>query len=240
MTMGFRARLRSVVAATAVFQRTIREQTIGLPFALLEQRLSEQLVNQFIEDDAIWFPGIEELQQYALSQVTIDGLFLEFGVWNGDSIRRIAKQVKGPVHGFDSFRGLPEKWIDGYEEGMFSRDGILPDVPGNVKLHVGWFEDTLSVFVRSHSGPVAFVNIDSDLYSSAATVLHELGDRIVPGTVILFDDYFNFPEWQFGEFRAWNEHVHRHKIRYRFFGLSGNNSTDRSFNQYGRVAIVVE
>ena len=52
------------------------------------------------------------------------------------------------MHGFDSFRGLPEKWTDGYEERLFSRDGILPDVPGNVELHVGWFEDTLSVFVR--------------------------------------------------------------------------------------------
>jgi hypothetical protein len=38
-------------------------------------------------------------------------------------------------------------------------------------------------------------------------VLSLLRERIVAGTVIVFDEYFNHPGWQTGEFRAWTEFV---------------------------------
>ena len=66
----------------------------------------------------------------------------------------------------------------------------------NVALHVGWFDDTLPAFLDRHDGNVAFVHIDSDLYSSAKTILDNLAPRVGPGTIIVFNEYFNDPNWK--------------------------------------------
>jgi hypothetical protein len=36
---------------------------------------------------------------------------------------------------------------------------------------------------------------------------------------VLFDEYFNFPGWEQDEFRAWNEAVKKHKIKYEYIGM---------------------
>ena len=97
------------------------------------------------------------------------------------------------VYGFDSFEGLPENWRNGFPAGAFNVDG-LPDVPG-AELVVGWFDDTLPGFLDEHEGPVAFLHVDCDLYSSTKTVLDLVGPRLVPGSIVAFDEYFNFPGW---------------------------------------------
>ena len=86
-----------------------------------------------------------------------------------------------------------------------------------MQLHVGWFNHTLPRW--SLTGPVAFLHIDSDLYSSAQYVLDYLADQIVPGTVVVFDEYFNFPGWQQDEFRAWQEFVARKQLKYEYLGF---------------------
>jgi hypothetical protein len=143
-----------------------------------------------------------------------DGLFLEFGVAAGRSIRRIAAHAK-QVYGFDSFEGLPEDWYEGYGKGHFAQPK-LPEVPANVGLIKGWFEDTLPGFLEQHPGPVSFLNIDCDLYSSTRFVLNALADRIGPGCVIQFDEYFNYPGWRQHEHKAFNELVEERGLKYRF------------------------
>lgn len=165
------------------------------------------------------FPGRQDLFTLALSRVTVDGLFLEFGVAEGNSINFIADRVKGEVHGFDSFEGLPEDWIDGAGTGRFSREGALPPVRDNVVLHKGWFDQTIPEFARTHSQPIAFLHVDSDLYSSAKTIFALLGDRIVAGTVIQFDEYFNYPGWQQHEHKAFQEFAAERKLDYEYIGF---------------------
>lgn len=152
-----------------------------------------------------------------------EGLVLEFGVSAGKSIRDLAKRV-GPakqVHGFDSFEGLPGDW-SGTDmlAGRFSRGGRLPKVPPNVALHKGWIEDTLAPFLEQTPGPLAFANIDVDLYSSTKTILDGLGDRMVPGSVIVFDEYFNYPGWRDHEYKAWTEFSAARGVAYRYLGFS--------------------
>ena len=109
------------------------------------------------------------------------------------------------VHGFDSFEGLPEPWTGWtVDRGGFGGEG-LPKVEPNVELHVGWFDDTLGPFLADHPGDVSFVHIDSDIYSSARTILRGLADRLQPGSVIVFNEYFNYPNWKQHEFRAFQE-----------------------------------
>ncbi|MGY1711436.1 class I SAM-dependent methyltransferase [Geodermatophilus sp. SYSU D00758] len=149
--------------------------------------------------------GKHRLLDLALDLAPADGLVLEFGVAGGDTLRRIAAR-RAPVHGFDSFQGLPEDWRTGFERGAFAAEP--PEVPGAV-LHAGLFEDTLPRFLADHPGPIAFAHLDADLYSSTATVLREAGDRLVAGSVLLFDEYFNYPGWERHEHRAFTEFVDR-------------------------------
>jgi hypothetical protein len=61
--------------------------------------------------DALGFDSQRELIEYPLGAVTIDGHYLEFGVFTGGTIRFIARRSgQRVIHGLDSFKGLPEAW----------------------------------------------------------------------------------------------------------------------------------
>ena len=167
-------------------------------------------------DDLIWARG-KHLKK-ALNRVEIDGAFLEFGVHSGVTINTIAAHKASDnkvVHGFDSFEGLPEDWFTHhthktkYTKGYFAVDE-LPKVDKKVKLWKGWFTDTIPQYLEEHQEQIAFLHIDSDLYSSAIDVLYGLKDYIVEGTIIVFDDFYpwgrkNYPLWQEGEYKALKE-----------------------------------
>jgi len=166
--------------------------------------------------DAVVLKDQAEVLEFALSRRSEHGLVLEFGVGAGTSIRRIAA-VGGPVHGFDSFTGLPEDWGGRHEgKGHYSNAGRPPAVPANVTLHIGTFAETLPGFLAANPDPVAFVHVDCDLYTSTRTVLDLLGDRLVAGSVVVFDEYFNYPSWQRHEFKAFQEFVAARRIAYRY------------------------
>lgn len=160
----------------------------------------------------------KQLIDLSLSKVSIDGLYMEFGVFKGESLRYIAK--KNPdkeVHGFDSFEGLPESWANN-PEGTFTTHGKLPKVPSNVKLWKGYFEHSLPIWCKNHDAPIAFLHIDCDLRSSTETVLTELANQIKQGTVILFDDYFNFPGWQEDGHAVLTEFLEKHGFSAEYIG----------------------
>jgi len=46
-----------------------------------------------------------------------------------------------------------------------------------------------------------------------------LADRIVPGTIILFDEYFNYPNWERHEFKAFQEFVTDRAASYPYLGF---------------------
>ena len=133
---------------------------------------------------AAHFKGRSQLFRYALGQVGNDsGLFLEFGVYKGDSINRLAALRPGARwYGFDSFVGLPEAWTLGTRTGAFGIGGKFPAVRHNVTLIKGFFEETLATFAAEHRGSkVAFLHVDCDLYSATRTIFVELGDMLQPG-----------------------------------------------------------
>ena len=183
--------------------------------------------------DARKFSDRFDLIEYALTQATLNnGMYLEFGVHTGKSINFAAKRIKDTIHGFDSFEGLPEFWRDGYDEGVFDLGAKLPKVFRNVKLYKGWFDKTLPEFLGSdlNLGTIAYMHIDCDLYSSTKTIFENLKDYIIPGTVIVFDDYMNHPGWETGEHQALQELVTKTGMKYKYVG----------FNQFGeQVAIKV-
>ena len=161
------------------------------------------------------------LLEFALSKRSLPGLTLEFGVATGSTLRIICHRTNGAVYGFDSFEGLPEDWTHFQKAGRFNMNGTPPEeLPPNAELVVGWFADTLPGYVRSHQGNVSFVHMDCDLYSSTKTVLESLRQRIVPGTVIVFDEYFNYPGWQRFEHRAFSEFLLDTNLTARYIGFA--------------------
>jgi predicted O-methyltransferase YrrM len=173
-----------------------------------------------------------ELLSLALDHANLhdDRLVCEFGVWSGATINHLASRVPGKVYGFDSFEGLPERWRDGFPRSTF-KISELPRVRPNVELVRGWFENTLPAFIAAHSQDVAFLHIDCDLYSSTKTVLEMFSPQIRPGCVIVFDEYFNYPGWQAGEYKAFQEYVQTRGITYRYLGFNRNHE---------QVAVMIE
>lgn len=167
----------------------------------------------------------DALLEFALAQCGLDGLVLEFGVYRGASLRAIARRVTQDVHGFDSFEGLPEDWTYFQKRGRFSLRGEVPqfDDP-NIHVHQGWFDQTLPRFLAAHPAPARFVHIDCDIYASTRTVLELLAPRIVSGTVIVFDEYLNYPAWREHEFKAFQEFVAAHRVSYRYLGFASSES----------------
>ncbi len=147
-----------------------------------------------------------EVLRFALGEATVPGMVLEFGVRRGTSINQIAEVAGQTVHGFDSFEGLPEAWVN-EPQGVLTTGNQLPPVRPNVVLHAGWFEDTLPPFLEAHGGPVRFVNVDSDIYSSARTVLTALAPRFRPGTVLVFDEFIGNRSWREDEYKAFQEYA---------------------------------
>lgn len=167
-------------------------------------------------------PDARATLEHGLKLAPSGGLALEFGVWSGSTLRVIADARSGtPVYGFDSFEGLPEDWRTGFPAGAFPADG-LPDVPG-AELVVGLFADTLPGFLAEHDGPVDFVHVDCDLYSATVTVLEHVGPRLRAGSVLVFDEYFNYPGWERHEHRAWMEHVERTGTTFTYEGYAADN-----------------
>jgi hypothetical protein len=168
--------------------------------------------------DAPFFEKHPALVKYALGQVDTDGLYLEFGVGRGKSMRWIAPVVSGPVYGFDSFEGIQEYW-NGNPVGSFAQSK-LPKVPDNVEFVVGYFDSSLPGFLEEHPGPVAFLHVDCDLYSSTVTIFDALGERLQPGAIVLFDEYYNFHRWQQHEFKAFQEFVEKSGMKYEYIAFS--------------------
>ena len=149
----------------------------------------------------------------AISNVKSDGLWLEFGVCSGRTINIISSLTGEIVYGFDSFYGLPENWGNHQPKGEYSTNGKLPSVNDNVELVVGLFQDTLEEFLDNHvDKPIAYLHLDADLYSSTKFVLNKLNDRIIPGTVISFDEIYNYPEYMDHEIKAWVEYCNENKV----------------------------
>lgn len=181
---------------------------------------SERFVREVMPSGRTFDDPIATLE-YALSLAPADGMALEFGVYNGRTLTVIANARKGhQVFGFDSFQGLPEDWRSGLPAGTFATDQP-PDVAG-AELIVGLFNDTLADFLAKHSDPVAFLHLDADLYSSTVTVLEHVGPRLRPGSVIVFDEYFNYPGWEQHEHRAWHEFVAKTGIESQYTAYTVN------------------
>ena len=110
-------------------------------------------------------------------------------------------------HFFDSFEGLPPaKEIDGVCPTMATRRSVSmyfnnctaseqefcatiakANLPSErLHIHRGFFEETVP---KSNTGPIGLLRLDGDWYESTICCLRSLFPRIVPGGILIIDDY---------------------------------------------------
>jgi hypothetical protein len=166
----------------------------------------------------------EELLRYACSLAPRSGSVLEFGIMSGRTLRILCEQFPEKiVHGFDSFKGLPEDWTHEHRRGAFTTGGLPPsDLPPNTRLHVGMFDETLPVFVEESDERIALLHLDCDVYSSARSVLFGLGHRLGIGSIVVFDEFLNYPGWRHHEYRALCEFADAFRIEYSYVAFASS------------------
>lgn len=153
--------------------------------------------------------------RYAERLCNIEGLRLEFGTRFGTSARILQEKGTRPLFAFDSFEGLPTAWHT-VPKGAYSTGGYVPDLGDSIHPVVGWYSESLPPFIQHNTDPIRLLHIDCDLYSSTKDVFDQVYDRLRPGTVIIFDEYWNGPHWRDDEWKAWQECCTTHNIKYEY------------------------
>jgi O-methyltransferase len=135
------------------------------------------------------------LWQLARRACRLEGDWAEVGVYRGGTARLLGRVAasRRQVHLFDTFAGMPEADAarDHHVAGDFADTSLaavrdyLRDLAG-MHLHPGLFPETgAAVAGRRFS----LVHVDADLHRSVAACCAFFRPRLVPGGVLVFDDY---------------------------------------------------
>ncbi len=144
-------------------------------------------------------------------------VYLEFGVASGASFRWWLSQnenLNSHFFGFDTFKGLPEKW-GGFDKGSMSY--TIPEIKDSRALFIpGLFQNTMTEFISKHnhilqSGTIRILHMDADLYSATIFTLSQLWPFLKKGDLIFFDEF----SVAMHEFKAYIEFVNNFYIKLR-------------------------
>lgn len=179
------------------------------------------------------------LAQYELYKKVVDltGDIVECGVFKGASFSRFA-MLRGLFNnpnakkliGFDIFGEFPEtqfaedlemraKFIEEAGSQSISVEQLeqvlkFKGLYKNVKLVAGDIVKTVPQYVKDHPElKISLLNLDTDIYEPAVTILEYLYPRVVYGGVIILDDYGTFP----GETKAVDDYFARKKVTIKKF-----------------------
>jgi hypothetical protein len=141
----------------------------------------------------------------------LPGAVVECGVFKGASLMRFATfrnlleaEHSRAIVGFDAFGRFPRHgdsedgaFIDSFEQQ--AGDGISVEALqaflahkriGNVNLVAGDILETVPRWCTDHpAAKVALLHVDVDVEPPTVTILEHLAPRVVPGGLIVFDDY---------------------------------------------------
>jgi hypothetical protein len=154
------------------------------------------------------FDGLRLSIREAKRRFPARNLVLEFGVYKAGMINHQARKFPDlDFVGFDSFEGLQQHWSGMAPEKTFDLGGRLPRVRRNIGLVKGWFAESGPRWKMQNpaAGIPLLVHVDCDTYGATVDVLELCADYVEHGLVIHFDDYFGFPDWRSGGYKALKE-----------------------------------
>lgn len=172
--------------------------------------------------------------------VDIPGDILEFGVYKGTSLVRLLSfrdlvetSSSRKVFGFDVFGKFPDElsletdrsFVDKFEAAGgygISKEELDNHLKAkgiqNYELIQGDIFKTIPEFLAAHPArKIALLHIDVDVYEPSKFILENLWERMVPGGVLMLDDYGTVD----GETRAVDEffkgqNIRMHKPRFNY------------------------
>ena len=177
------------------------------------------LASQRLEGDYLEF-GVYQGYSFIRAYQTLRYVFKRVAT-DAHSPERFALWEQMRYFAFDSFQGLPElhgidsgsrEFAPGHyacSEAHFRRNVAAAGLPpGKVITVPGWYDETCTPDTLQRLGlaRAAIIHIDCDLYESARTVLRFVTPLLQEGTVLIFDDWYNFAgNPALGEQRAFAE-----------------------------------
>ena len=181
------------------------------------------------------------LAHYQLYKLTknLTGDFVECGIFKGISFIRFAmfrellENTSKKMIGFDIFGKFPETEFkgdikkrkefidDAGKEGITKQQLIKvlknKRITRNIELVKGDITKTVPNYVKKHPKlRISLLNLDTDIYEPAVTILEHLYPKIVKGGILILDDYGVFP----GETKAVDEFFLKKNITINKFPFS--------------------
>lgn len=182
------------------------------------------------------------LAHYELYKKTIDvpGAIVECGVFKGVSFSRFAmfrelfeSNHSRKIIGFDTFGNFPDT---NFEKDKKPRQNFMNEagnesiskeqlvtvlenkgINKNIELVKGDVTKTVPEYVEDHSElKISLLNLDTDIYEPAVSILKYLYPHITYGGILILDDYGVFP----GETKAVDEFFRDKKVKIKKFPFS--------------------
>lgn len=112
---------------------------------------------------------------------------------DGDRAVREARELSGSTEPAGRLQALPGFYdrVGGHGtlgEARHLLEQAIGYDPAFLHYHVGWFQETLPQ-VHEEIGPIALLRLDGDWYASTMVCLEHLYDKVVPGGIVILDDY---------------------------------------------------
>ena len=198
------------------------------PFKMYEKEQLEKSYNHFKKffKNAVFLDSLG-VRKYSIKRASKNDpnqeyYYLEFGVWRGHTINYMSEHVH-KFYGFDSFEGLREDWVgmDDKPKGTFNLNKKIPKLNSNVTPIVGWIQDTLKPFLEKEKPKINFIHVDVDTYETTKYILENVKPFILKGTIILFDELYNIPGWDVGEYKALTEVFNEDEYKFIAFSKYG-------------------
>jgi hypothetical protein len=181
------------------------------------------------------------LAHYELFKMSsnIPGSIIECGIFKGISLIRFAsfrnlgisksKKIIGfdifgkfPKTNFDEDKKMREKFIKDSGSIGISKQELMKvlkrkKLDQKIELIKGNVVQTIPNYVKKHPKlKISLLNLDTDVYEPAVTILEYLYPKIVKGGILILDDYGVFP----GETKAVNEYFKGKNIKIKKFPYS--------------------
>jgi hypothetical protein len=151
-----------------------------------------------------------EVLRIGSDYVSTDGEYLVFGVGCGKAVNFLA--ALNPTHNIICFDSFTTK---------------KPSTPflHNVRLIEGQFRDTLPSYSTDYFDglQIAFIYINCHTYQSTKDVFLWLKDYLGDRTVIVFDEFYNFPGFENEELKAFEEFLVENRFQAEYLSYNTEN-----------------
>jgi O-methyltransferase len=150
---------------------------------------------QVTENTLVDYPRLNKIRELVKQTEHLPGIIAEVGVYKGGTAYLICSLTNKDVLLFDTFEGMPE--VDGTKDlhlkGDFSDTSQLAVKSllggfSNACIYKGIFPEDTAQYLEKDD-VFSFVHLDCDIYTSVKESLEFFYPRMVPGGVIVFDDY---------------------------------------------------